>query len=314
MGTLSSFKISYSDEEQDKIDAILAKIGEGEPLSLVQYGIGIQRKIAQFSDRLLHSMRLEECNETGESLQALAKILQECSMDDFHIKKNFLTSLPLIKKIIAPPSHFIAQYTTILATISPIIDQLEASRMNLLGDMILLKKLYTKSEKYYHKVTLYIEVGNFWLTSTKKHLEVKEVDKQLFHSRESMKQEGIVTLEKRLFDLSFSRTLLAQIIAQLATIKKSNELLVNTIQHSILQQVPLWKNGITEAVSHFQKKLSRGYKSSSDPYLALQESHRILVNAIEKALLLQQEERDIYREVQKELTNFDDSFLEPPEG
>jgi uncharacterized protein YaaN involved in tellurite resistance len=244
----------------EKIDEISKSINIFDTQAIIQFGVGAQTKISEFSDSVLKEIQTKDAGESGLILNDLMIQIKELDVDSLSSEESFLSKIPLISNIVSSSKKFIAKYDTVSVQIEKIIDELHKSRQTLLKDIALLDNLYNKNLEYYRELNIHILAGEKALK------EFQEVQLPLIRQKsetsgdpvDAQKYQDAVQMinrfEKKLHDLKLSKMLSVQMAPQIRLIQNNNQILIEKIQSSILNTIPLWKNQIVIALGLMRQK------------------------------------------------------------
>jgi uncharacterized protein YaaN involved in tellurite resistance len=243
-----------SKEEQAKIAELAKQINIEDTQSVLQYGSQSQKKISEFSDQILGQIRAKDTGETGQILTDLMLKVKDMDVDSLSDEDSFLSKIPLIGSLVKSSQKFIAQYDTLSEQIEKIVDELHKSRMMLLKDITLFDTLYAKNLDYFKELNQYILAGEMKLAELReKELpKYKEKAEKGNDPVDAQKYQDYIQLlnrfEKKLHDLKLTKMLSLQTGPQIRLIQNSNQVLVEKIQSSIINTIPLWKNQLVIAI------------------------------------------------------------------
>ena len=248
-----------SAQDSEKVSQIQNSIKIEDPQAVIQYGTGIQTKISEFSDSVLKEVQTKDAGYSGEILNDLMLKIKEIDVDSVG-DEGFLSKVPIISNFVSSTKKFIARYEKVSVQIEKIIDELHKARTNLLRDIQLLDGLYNKNLEYYKELSLHILAGENKLKElieviapnlkSKAENSKDPVDAQKYQDFMQM----INRFEKKVHDLKLSKTLSFQMAPQIRLIQNNNQLLIEKIQSSILNTIPLWKNQIVIAMGLMRQK------------------------------------------------------------
>jgi uncharacterized protein YaaN involved in tellurite resistance len=249
-----------SDTEKKRVGEIATAIKPDDSQAVIQYGVGAQAKISDFADNILNQIRAKDTGEVGEVLTNLMLRVKDLNVGSLSSSGGFLEKIPLIGDLMNAAKKFAAKYDKISVQIEKIVDELTKARMDLLKDITLFDGLYQKNNEYLKELDLFIiagqdklkEVGDKLLPEFKaKADESKDpLDAQKFQDLNQFANR----FEKKIHDLKLSRMISIQTAPQIRLIQNNNQLLVEKIQSSILNTIPLWKNQIIIAIGLFRQK------------------------------------------------------------
>lgn len=250
-----------SKEEKKAVDEFNEKIDVMDSTQVLQYGISAQNKISEFSDSVLEDVKTKSTGDAGELLANLVAEIKsfDASVNGAEpkgIKKLFYN----VKKEV---NYIIAKYNKIENNINTIEKGLEANKIQLLKDINLFDTMYEKNLDYFKEISLYIiagerkieELRNKVLPELKKKAEASgdQIDVQKVNDMETQ----INRFEKKLYDLKTTRIISIQMAPQIRLLQNNDAELVEKIQSSITNTIPLWKNQIVLAlgISNSKKAL-----------------------------------------------------------
>lgn len=241
-----------SEEERRMTDDFAGQIDLRNSNAVLQYGAGTQKKIADFSEDVLMNVKTKDLGQVGD---ALTDVVTELKGFDAEEEKGFLG---LFKKGSNKLTAMKARYEKAEVNVNKIVKVLEGHQVQLLKDVALLDKMYQLNLTYYKELTMYILAGK------KKLAQVNQVDlpaalkkaeqsglpedAQAARDLEAMSQR----FEKKLYDLELTRTISMQTAPQIRMVQGNDTQMVEKIQSTIVNTIPLWKSQMVLAlgVSH----------------------------------------------------------------
>ena len=239
-----------SEEEQKQVRDFSEKIDITDTNAVLTYGAASQRNIASFSENTLKSVRSKDMGEVGKMLSGLVVELRGFS-DAGDGKKGFLG---LKKKITNRIATMKAEYSKVSVNVDKIAEMLEKHQVILLKDAAMLDKMYDVNQAYFKELTMYILAGK------QKLEECRNVVLPLLRSKaaESGQPEDaqaandyanmINRFEKKLHDLELTRMISIQMAPQIRLVQNNDVLMVEKIQTSIVNTIPLWKSQMVLAL------------------------------------------------------------------
>ena len=239
-------------EEQKAIDEFNSKIDITDTTNVIQYGAAAQEKISEFSDSILEDVKTKNIGPTGDLLADLVSQIKAFDKDVSGGNRGFFAKLfSNAKKEV---DFAIAKYSKIEKNIDTIENGLEKDKLQMLKDISIFDTMYEKNLEYFKQLSLYIIAGE------KKLKELKEVtlpemqakaketgdqtDVQAVHDMENM----INRFEKKIYDLKTTRIISIQMAPQIRLLQNNEAELVEKIQSSITNTIPLWKNQMVLAL------------------------------------------------------------------
>ncbi len=256
-------------EQKSKINELVGAIDINDSQAIIQYGVAAQSNISNFSDNVLSQIKSKDSGYVGDILTELMLDVKSLDVDALAENAGFLGKL--FGSLKTKFQKFIAKYETLSVQIEKIVNELDSAKMRLLKDITLLDGMYDKNLEYLKDLDLYIlagsrkldEINTVMIPKLKQEAE-QSGDPVLVQKFKDLTQLAN-RFEKKLYDLKLSRMISIQTAPQLRIIQNNDQLLVEKIQSSILNTIPLWKNQIVIAISLFrQQKALEMQKKVSD--------------------------------------------------
>jgi uncharacterized protein YaaN involved in tellurite resistance len=245
-------------DKQEKAKSIAESIDLTDSQAVVQYGVGAQSKISGFADTILTEIRNKDAGYVGDVLGGLITTINEVDVGSLSSEKGFLDKMfgGLKRRI----EKFMQRYENLSTQIDKVIGELEQARMNLLKDITMLDNLHEKNMEYLADLDVYIAAGKLKLDEFRTTV-IPEMEKKAQESDDPMDAQRLQDLnqlvnrfEKKLYDMQLSRMVAIQTSPQIRLIQNNNQTLVEKIQSSVLNTIPLWKNQIIIAISLFRQQ------------------------------------------------------------
>lgn len=241
-----------SQEEKDAIEEFNKKINVEDATQVLQYGAKAQTKISQFSDSVLEDVKTRSTGEVGDLLADLVGEIRSFDSDIANTNKTGLGKLfTSVKKQL---EKLIAGYEKIEVNIDKIEASLEKHRLQMLKDITIFDTMYEKNLEYFKELSLYIiagekkieELRNVTLPELQKKAQEsgEQLDAQKVNDMENM----INRFEKKIYDLKTTRIISIQMAPQIRLLQNNEAELVEKIQGSLTNTIPLWKNQMVLAL------------------------------------------------------------------
>ncbi len=248
---------SLSSAEQKQVSTIADAIDITDSSAVIQYGVNIQSEISEFSDSVLSRVKSNESGYVGEVLSELMVKVKAVKVDDIAGSNTLFAKFT--KKVKNKFNKFMSRYQKLGTQIDTIVDSLEDAKTGLLSDIALLDTLHEKNLVFMKDLEYYIIAGQMKLDAIREttlpELQAKakassdQADAQNYNDMKQLADR----FEKKIHDLKLSRTITIQTAPQLRLIQNNDQVLVEKIQSSILNTVPLWKNQIVIAISLYRQ-------------------------------------------------------------
>ena len=238
-----------SDAEKKAVEDFAKKIDITDSNMILQYGAAAQKNVAGFSENALNSVRTKDLGEVGKSLSELVVELKGFGEEE---EKKGLFGL--FKKTGSKLEAMKAQYAKVETNVDKIARELEQHQVTLMKDVAMLDQMYELNLKYYKELTMYILAGKKKLEQVRAQdlpaLKAKaeqtgaQEDAQAYNDLAQMCER----FEKKLHDLELTRIISVQMGPQIRLIQNNDTLMVEKIQSSLVNTIPLWKSQMVLAL------------------------------------------------------------------
>lgn len=238
-----------SPEEQQMVDSFSKKIDIENTSQILQYGAGTQKKMADFSDAALENVRTQDLGEVGELITQVVGELRD--FDATEEEKGFLG---FFKKQSNKIESMKNRYAKAEVNVQKITTSLQDHQMRLMKDSAVLEKMYAQNLNYYKELTMYILAGKQKLKEVRqgklKDLEERAAASGLPEDAQEAKDldSKCNRFEKKLHDLELTRTISLQTAPQIRLVQNNDTLMVEKIQTTIVNTIPLWKSQMVLAL------------------------------------------------------------------
>ena len=264
-------------EEQQMVDAFAAKIDVENTAQILQYGAGTQKKMADFSDAALANVRTQDLGEVGDLITSVVGELQGFDSEE---EKGFLG---FFRKQANKLENMKNKYAKAEVNVEKIGTALQQHQIRLLKDSALLDKMYAQNLAYFKELTMYILAGKKKLQEVRdgklKELETAAQRTGLAEDAQAARDlsDKCNRFEKKIHDLELTRMISIQTAPQIRMIQNNDNVMVEKIQTTLMNTIPLWKN---------QMVLALGIAHSTEAAEAQRQ-----VNDVTNALLKQNAEK-----------------------
>lgn len=254
-------------EEQEAIDDFCEKVDVTDSTQILQFGAAAQNKISEFSDSVLQSVKTKSTGEVGDLLSELVVQVKDFdtnmpeTLNPKGLQAIFFNVQKQIEKIIA-------KYNKVETNVSKIEKQLETQKIRMLKDITIFDTMYEKNLEYFKELSLYIIAGEKKLEELKT-VVLPELQKQAEESGEQADVQKVNDMlntinrfEKKIYDLKTTRIISIQMAPQIRLIQNNDSELVEKIQSSLINTIPLWKNQIVIALGLANSKSALNVQKS----------------------------------------------------
>ena len=245
--------------ERQAIEDFLGKLDVTNPDHVLLFGADAQKKIADFSDTALEAVQTQDTGEVGDMLINLVSELKGFETDAEEpkgLRKLFAKAEDKVERMKA-------RYTKVSGNVENIANSLEGYQAQLLKDVAMFDRLYDQNSDYFRQLTLYIIAGEEKLQRVREG-ELKALLEAAEKSGDAMDAQKANDLaaqcdrfEKKLHDLKLTRQVSMQMAPQIRLLQNNDSLLVERIQSTLSNTLPLWKSQMVLALGlhHSQQAL-----------------------------------------------------------
>ena len=240
---------ALSPEEQKMVDDFAAKIDITNTNQILQYGAGTQKKMADFSDAALENVKTQDLGEVGDLISSVVGELKDFSAEEEN--KGFFG---FFRKQTSKIENLKNKYDKAEISVGKITDALQEHQVRLLKDSAMLDKMYDQNLSYFKELTMYIAAGNQKLEATRNG-ELAELKNKAALSGQPEDAQAVRDMEekcnrfeKKLHDLELTRTIAMQTAPQIRLIQNNDTSMVEKIQTTIVNTIPLWKSQMVLAL------------------------------------------------------------------
>ncbi len=238
-----------SDAEKKAVDDFAQKINIMDSNMILQYGAAAQKNVAGFSENALSSVRTKDLGEIGKSLSELVVELKGFGEEE---EKKGLFGM--FKKTGNRLEAMKAQYSKVETNVDKIVRELEQHQVTLLKDVAMFDQMYELNLKYYKELTMYILAGKKKLAQVRSgeleqlRLKAEQTGAQEDAQRYNDMVQMCERFEKKLHDLELTRIISIQMGPQTRLLQNNDTLMVEKIQSSLVNTIPLWKSQMVLAL------------------------------------------------------------------
>ena len=235
-------------EEQKLVADFAARIDIENTNQILQYGAGTQKKMADFSDAALANVKTQELGEAGD---LIAEVVGELRDFDATEEKGIFG---FFKKQSNKIEAMKNRYAKAEVNVQKIVDSLQEHQIRLMKDSAMLDKMYQQNLNYYKELTMYILAGKKKLEEVRNsRLSQLETKAQISGSAQDAQEAKDLDskcnrFEKKLHDLELTRTISMQTAPQIRLVQNNDTTMVEKIQTTIVNTIPLWKSQMVLAL------------------------------------------------------------------
>ena len=236
-------------EELKMVDAFVKQIDITNTQAVMTYGVGTQKKMADFSEKTLESVKTKDLGEVGGMITSLVTELK-----NFDVEEEEKGLFGFFKKGTNKMQEMKTKYSRVETNVETISKELEKHQIQLMKDIDLLDRMYELNLNYYKELSMYILAGKKKLKEARKK-ELAELQQKA--QRSGLPEDAQAAsdfadkcdrFEKKLHDLQLTRTVAMQTGPQIRMIQSSDSVMAEKIQSTIVNTIPLWKSQMVIAI------------------------------------------------------------------
>ena len=266
---LSNSSVSLA-EDRAKIGHLMAEINMADTKSILFFGSKAQEQLTVISDKMLDGVKNKDAGPVGHDLNDMVATIRGFDIDELdpNQKPGFFSRLLGKTK---PVVKFLQQYEEVRKQIDGITDKLEIHKTTLLKDITSLDRLYAANLEYFHALETYIAAGEERLKQLDENT-IPEKVKQAENSAEMILTQELRDLrsarddlERRVHDLRLTRQVAMQSLPGIRLVQANDKGLVNKINSTIVNTIPLWRQQLATAVTIYRSaQASDTIKAATD--------------------------------------------------
>lgn len=244
------FDYQFTEEEEKEVEQFAEKIDLEDPNHVMLYGADAQKKVSDFADSILAGIKNKDAGDVGDMLSGLIgelKTFESAAEKPKGLRKFFVSAERHVEGLRS-------KFDAVNKNVENIASTLEGHQVQMLKDVAMLNHLYDMNLEYFKELTMYIAAGE------KRLAKVRAVD--LVEMREKAKASGDAMdaqkagdldaacdrFEKKLHDLKLTRQISLQMAPQIRLLQNNDSLLIERIQSTLVNTLPLWKNQMVLAL------------------------------------------------------------------
>ncbi len=244
-------------KSQAHIATKIAEIDINDSKSIIYFGSKAQEQLTSISDKMLDGVKNKDLGAAGGDLNHMVAALRGFDVDalDPNKKPGFFAKLLGKAK---PIAQFLQKYEAVRKQIDTITDKLDGHKTTLLTDITLLDKLYEVNLEYFHNLDHYISAGDEKLKQLDEHVIPEKataaaaseaiIEAQELRDLRAARDD----LERRVHDLRLTRQVAMQSLPGIRLIQDNDKGLVNKINSTIVNTIPLWRQQLATAVAIYR--------------------------------------------------------------
>ncbi len=246
------------DTNKSKLETIIAEIDMDDRSSIMFFGTKTQEQMTTISEKMLNGVKNKDIGSAGKSLTNMVVAIKGFDIDSLNPNDEPSWWEKLIGKA-KPVVAFLNQYEEVRKQIDTITDEMEGHKTQLLTDVVTLDKLYEANLDFFHNLEAYIAAGEEKLRRLETNdipalvakVEANTADMILAQNLRDLRSSRD-DLERRVHDLRLTRQVAMQSLPSIRLVQENDKTLINKINSTLINTVPLWKNQLAQAVTIFR--------------------------------------------------------------
>ncbi len=257
---------SVDEATRSEIEKRIAEIDLSSTQSIIKFGSGAQAELTAISDEMLEGVRNKDVGPAGGALREMVVSIRGFDVDELNPNRKPSWFERLFSKA-EPVADFIAKYEDVRGQIDRITDELLDHETTLLKDIKFLDRLYEKSLDFYDELALYIAAGEAKLGE----LDTAVIPAKEAEVQDAPEDQGVLKaqelrdiraarddLERRVHDMKLTRQVTMQSLPSIRLVQENDKSLVNKINSTMVNTVPLWQTQLAQAVTVFRSREAAG--------------------------------------------------------
>ncbi len=244
-----------------ELDGLISQIDMGNTESIITYGSEAQKELTEVAEEMLSGVRNKDAGPAGTALNKMVAELRGFQPD---VKGGGIWGW--LKRLfnISAVAQFVQRYETVQHQVEAIQSNLEGHQSNMLEDIVKLDKLYEKTLAYFKSLEHYIAAGEEKLRRVRED-DIPVLEKKALESNDVIDAQALkdltnaaMDLERKIHDLKLTRQVTMQSLPSIRLMQDNDKNLVNKIQSTIVNTLPLWKTQLAQALAIFRSQQAAG--------------------------------------------------------
>jgi len=253
--------ISLELKKSPKVLKIAEDLNVNDANAILEFGNEPAEQISKFADQILHSIKSSAVEDSGTMIKELTSVMKKFDKKDFEKNESGGFLGKLFKKPSKTMEKLIGKYNTIGAEIDKIYTKLGAYKSQINDANIMLDELYEQNFDYYRELEKYIAAGNIIIDKMENN-DIPKLQQKANNSEEQMDainlenaKTALEMLRQRVYDLEMAKMVALQTAPQIRMIQKGNYKLISKVHSAFIITIPVFKNGIIQAIALKRQKL-----------------------------------------------------------
>lgn len=249
-----------TEKEQEKVRKKLEKLDYKDPVALIKFGSEHSKEVTDISSQMISKFKVKDFEEAQELITGLIGDLTTVDTDSLlETKKSWVQRLPFIgKKAQSKITNLLTQQMSIERAVDEVEDKMVAAKMSLMGDMQFCKEMVDKTYQYAKNLEIvYITIQEAIKMANQEKAEIEELFNKSPNNLEYSQRlaeinRGIKRLELKAYNTLLFRASTLQSVTQIGMVQQEDELMVQKIDDTIINVIPLWKRNFAIALTIYR--------------------------------------------------------------
>ena len=255
--TVSDLKLALRNEPE--VQNLARSIDERDQIQILEFGKEPAIEISRFSDQILGNMRTTKVEDSGELLKQLGKIMDRFDKKDFEKTSGGLFG-KLFKKSEKLVEKLFGKYQTMGKEIDNVYVEISKYQSEMVESTNMLERMYDQNYQFYMTLEKYVVAGELKANELKSNqlpqLEAKAASgDQMASMKLDTLRNAVELLEQRIYDLEMAKMVALQTAPQIRLLQRGNTKLIGKINSAFVTTIPIFKNGLIQAVAAKRQKL-----------------------------------------------------------
>ncbi|MCQ6277821.1 toxic anion resistance protein [Bacillus sp. EB600] len=254
---VSDIKLALRKEPE--VQNLAKSIDERDQIQILEFGKEPAEQISRFSDQILRNMRTTKIEDSGELLKQLGRIMDKFDAKDFQKTSGGLLG-KLFKKGEKIVDKLFGKYQTMGHEIDKVYVEISKYQQEMVQSTNMLEQMYEQNYQYYLTLEKYAVAGQIKVEELKNNqlpqLESRAAaNDQLASMQLDSLKNAIELMEQRIYDLEMAKMVSLQTAPQIRLLQRGNTKLIGKINSAFVTTIPIFKNGIIQAMAAKRQKL-----------------------------------------------------------
>lgn len=251
----------------EEVDALVSTIEVNNLETIVSFGAEAAEEIAKASDVVLNSMSMSQLDESSEMLESLSKIMSK--FDPSELKESTGLFNKLFGNMKKQLEKILDKYHTMGEEVDKIYVQLREYEGEIKQSNRKLEQMFDANVDYYHQLVKYILAGEQGCRELEAYIAQRQADFEATGDNSIQLElaglnNALMMLEQRTQDLRVAENIAIQSIPMIKTMAYSNMNLVRKINSAFIVTLPVFKQGLAQAVMLKRQKIQAEALSELD--------------------------------------------------